>query len=110
MILAVVLLGGLAFFSRDPERSAVGPPGGVSSTADGRAIEVREIALPEFGPSRGPCISLFRSIFDVHVNRHLAPAWSTMLFTGWAGTVTLEDPTLRQTKATGSCSVAGNTA
>jgi phosphatidylserine decarboxylase len=68
-IVAVVLLGGLAFFSRDPERSAVGPAGAVFSPADGRVIEVREIASPEFGPSKGPCISIFLSIFDVHVNR-----------------------------------------
>lgn len=68
-IAAVVLLAVLAFFSRDPERSAVAPPGAILSPADGRVVSVREIASPEFGPSGGPRISIFLSVFDVHVNR-----------------------------------------
>jgi phosphatidylserine decarboxylase len=68
-VAAVVLLAGLAFFSRDPERSVVAPPGAILSPADGRVIGVCVTASPELGPSGGPCISIFLSILDVHVNR-----------------------------------------
>jgi phosphatidylserine decarboxylase len=68
-IAAVVLLAGLAFFSRDPERWVVAAPGAILSPADGRVIGVRWVASPEVGPSGGPCISIFLSILDVHVNR-----------------------------------------
>lgn len=67
-IASVVLLAVLAFFSRDPERDAIAPPGAILSPADGRIIEV-ESASPALGPTKGPCISIFLSIFDVHVNR-----------------------------------------
>jgi phosphatidylserine decarboxylase len=68
-IAAVVLLAILAFFCRDPERKAIARPGAILSPADGRIIEVLESASPSLGPTKGPCISIFLSIFDVHVNR-----------------------------------------
>ena len=68
-IAAVVLLAGLAFFSCDPERWVVAPPCAILSPADGRVIGVRWAATLELGPSEGPCISIFLSILDVHVNR-----------------------------------------
>lgn len=68
---ATLLLLGLfcAFFFRDPERAI--PPGDtlVLSPADGRVVKVG--AAPEGSPA-GPGaqqISIFLSIFDVHVNR-----------------------------------------
>jgi phosphatidylserine decarboxylase len=68
-IAALVLLAVLAFFSRDPERSAVAPPDAILSPADGRVIEVRDMAASEVGASEGPCISIFLSVFDAHINR-----------------------------------------
>ena len=68
-IAALVLLAVLAFFSRDPERSAVASPDAILSPADGRVVEVREMTAPEVGAGEGPCISIFLSVFDVHVNR-----------------------------------------
>jgi len=68
-VAAIVLCAALAFFSRDPERSAVAEPDAILSPADGRVIEVHELAASEVGASEGPCISIFLSVFDVHVNR-----------------------------------------
>jgi phosphatidylserine decarboxylase len=75
-IAAMVLLAGVAFLSRDPERSVDAPPGAILSPADGRVIGIRWAAFPELGPSGGPCISIFLSILDVHVNR--APCAGTV--------------------------------
>ena len=68
-IAAIILLAVLTFFSRDPERFAAAPPDAVLSPADGRVIEIRERAASVVGASEGPCISIFLSLFDVHVNR-----------------------------------------
>lgn len=53
----------LAFF-RDPERRIVAEPGVVLAPADGRVARI----VPESEGS-GPTISIFLSIFNVHINR-----------------------------------------
>ena len=65
---AVLLLicAGVAFFFRDPERLPPVEPGVVVSPADGRIMEVCEETL---GGRPGRRISIFLSIWDVHVNR-----------------------------------------
>ena len=58
-----------AFFFRDPERR---PPEGeneVVAPADGRVIAIDEVDEPEFIGGRAKRISIFLSVFDVHVNR-----------------------------------------
>ena len=60
-LFAAVLV--LSFF-RDPERAVPGEPGVVLSPADGRVVRIQE---PEQG--RGPTISIFLSVFNVHINR-----------------------------------------
>jgi phosphatidylserine decarboxylase len=58
-----------AFFFRDPERSVPQEGGLVVSPADGKVVQV--IPAPE-GNALGPGatqISIFLSIFDVHINR-----------------------------------------
>ncbi len=65
---AIVLLFVLFFF-RDPERAVPGGTERVVSPADGRVVEVAEI--DELEVMGGACrrISIFLSIFDVHVQR-----------------------------------------
>jgi len=61
---ALVLSGFVAFFFRDPVREIPGGPGVLVSPADGKVTEVRAL-----GPSGGTRISIFLSLFDVHINR-----------------------------------------
>ena len=62
----LLICGGVAFFFRDPERLPPAEPGVVVSPADGRIMEVSEETL---GGRPGRRISIFLSIWDVHVNR-----------------------------------------
>jgi len=82
LILAAILLGWLTtpvwaiiplllaafflWFFRDPERAIPQDPGAVVSPADGKVTEVSTIMVGD-----QPCqrISIFLSVFDVHVNR-----------------------------------------
>jgi len=65
---AVLLVLGafVLFFFRDPERTSPSDPDLIVSPADGRVMEVVDEAR---GESSGRRISIFLSIFDVHVNR-----------------------------------------
>ncbi len=62
VLLAVFFL----WFFRDPERPIPSDPGLVVSPADGLVTETAEISTPN-GPRKR--ISIFLSVFDVHVNR-----------------------------------------
>ena len=62
----LLLCASVAFFFRDPERLPPAEPGVVVSPADGRIMEIRD----EVWDGRpGRRISIFLSIWDVHVNR-----------------------------------------
>ncbi|MGC2253017.1 MAG: phosphatidylserine decarboxylase, partial [Candidatus Acidiferrales bacterium] len=64
---AFVILGlFVLYFFRDPERQIPSEPGAVVSPADGRIVEVVDEPL---GGRPGKRISIFLSVFDVHVNR-----------------------------------------
>ncbi|MCX7819127.1 MAG: phosphatidylserine decarboxylase [Kiritimatiellae bacterium] len=67
--LATVAAGAMAWFFRDPPRNVPADPDALLSGADGRVMEIAEESEPEF--IRGPAvrISVFLSLFDVHVNR-----------------------------------------
>jgi phosphatidylserine decarboxylase len=54
------------FFFRDPQRTPPPDPDTIVSPADGRVMEIVEESL---GARPGRRISVFLSIFDVHVNR-----------------------------------------
>ncbi len=54
------------YFFRDPQRQVPSAPDAVVSPADGRVMEIVDEAL---GERAGKRISIFLSIFDVHVNR-----------------------------------------
>src|SRR5579864_4326415 len=54
------------WFFRDPERAVPEEPGALVSPADGKVTDVAPITV---GNSRWTRISIFLSVFDVHVNR-----------------------------------------
>jgi phosphatidylserine decarboxylase len=58
----------LAFF-RDPERHIPADPAALLSPADGTVTHVGEIDDPDFPDGRAFRISIFLSVFNVHVNR-----------------------------------------
>jgi|SRR5437867_685551 len=61
---ALALSGFVAFFFRDPARDVPGEAGLLVSPADGRVTEVAHAAA-----AKGARISIFLSLFDVHINR-----------------------------------------
>jgi phosphatidylserine decarboxylase len=62
----LLLCAGVAFFFRDPERLPPSEPGMVVSPADGRIMEIADETV---AGCPGRRISIFLSIWDVHVNR-----------------------------------------
>jgi phosphatidylserine decarboxylase len=65
-VLPLILAAFFLWFFRDPERSIPQGAGLIVSPADGKVTEVARISTPD-----GECtrISIFLSVFDVHVNR-----------------------------------------
>jgi phosphatidylserine decarboxylase len=62
----LLICAAVAFFFRDPERLPPAEAGVVVSPADGRVMEITDEA---FQGRPGQRISIFLSIWDVHVNR-----------------------------------------
>ena len=65
-IVPVLLAAFLLWFFRDPQRTVPTGPGLIVSPGDGLVTETAAIATPD-GPRQR--ISIFLSVFDVHVNR-----------------------------------------
>lgn len=65
-ILPLLLAAFFLWFFRDPERVIAQEPGLIVSPADGKVTEVARIQTPEGERQR---VSIFLSVFDVHVNR-----------------------------------------
>jgi phosphatidylserine decarboxylase len=73
--MAVLALTGLlatlfvCYFFRDPDRVTPVVAGGIVSPADGKVLKVERLESTHFAD--GPCqrVSIFMSIFNVHVNR-----------------------------------------
>ena len=65
-IAPLLLAAFFLWFFRDPERAIPAAPGLIVSPGDGLVTETAAIATPE-GPRQR--ISIFLSVFDVHVNR-----------------------------------------
>ena len=57
------------WFFRDPERLAPSDPGAVISPADGSIIAVDQVASPRLLDQPMTRVSVFMSVFNVHVNR-----------------------------------------
>jgi len=68
--IALILTLFVMYFFRDPDRKRQVPEGAILSPADGKIIEVRTVR-PHENPLQLPAlkISIFMSVFDVHVNR-----------------------------------------
>jgi phosphatidylserine decarboxylase len=68
-----VVVGGLTlWFFRDPERrvpEAARQPGALVAPADGRIVQIQRVVEPEFLGGEAVQVSIFLSLFDVHVNR-----------------------------------------
>ena len=65
-VVPLLLAAFFLWFFRDPRRSIPQGPGLVVSPADGKVTEVARISTPEGERLR---LSIFLSVFDVHVNR-----------------------------------------
>jgi phosphatidylserine decarboxylase len=59
----------IIYFFRDPERSIPSDPAALVSPADGTVTHIEEVDEPDFPAGRALRISIFLSIFNVHVNR-----------------------------------------
>jgi len=66
-LLAVTLLVG--HFFRDPQRMATAGEGDIISAADGKVIDISRVETVRFLDRPALKISIFMSVFDVHVNR-----------------------------------------
>jgi phosphatidylserine decarboxylase len=67
-VVAILWLFVLSFF-RDPERVIPADPDAALSPADGTVTDVGEVDEPDFPGGRALRVSMFLSIFNVHVNR-----------------------------------------
>lgn len=71
--LAAILLGGLAAlligFFRDPRRRGSAREIDVLSPADGTVVQILEVPEDSVWPGLTTQVSIFMSVFDVHVNR-----------------------------------------
>jgi len=78
---ALVLVGYLLYFFRDPERTPPSEADAVVAGADGTVAAITEVYEGRY--LKTPCvrISIFLSLFDVHVNR--APISGTSSFRGY---------------------------
>ncbi len=80
LIPAVAWFGGLAtafclYFFRDPDRMVPNGDGLMVSPADGRVLSVAEVTPPEelgLGTAPRTRVTIFLSVFNVHVNRIVA--------------------------------------
>lgn len=72
-VVPAYVLGGLtlftAWFFRNPKRVVPRTPRTIVAPGDGRVIAIEEEYEPRYLKDRGVRVSIFLSIFDVHVNR-----------------------------------------
>lgn len=81
-IIPGVLLAFTLWFFRDPERAVPGNDTEVVAPADGRVMFVREVDEPLFVGGKAIQVSIFLSVFNVHVNR--MPVGGTIGFKQYA--------------------------
>lgn len=68
-VAGLLITGFICFFFRDPDRLIPAGEGLIVSPADGKVIKIEDVTQTPFFD--GPCtrISVFMSVFNVHVNR-----------------------------------------
>ena len=88
VILSAGLLLFCLWFFRDPERKPPSDPSLVVSPADGTVTLVDEVEEEQFFKRRMKRVSIFLSVFDVHVNR--TPIAGDVLFTEGRGGLYLD--------------------
>jgi phosphatidylserine decarboxylase len=88
MVLAAALIVFSLWFFRDPERVPPADPLLAVSPADGTVTLVDEVEEDQFFKRRMKRVSVFLSVFDVHVNR--APIAGEVLFTEGRGGLYLD--------------------
>jgi len=88
MVLAAALIVFSLWFFRDPERIPPADPSLAVSPADGTVTLVDEVEEEQFFKRRMKRVSVFLSVFDVHVNR--SPIAGDVLFTEGRGGLYLD--------------------
>jgi phosphatidylserine decarboxylase len=68
-VLPLIVMLFMAFFFRDPERTIPEGKGIFVSPADGKVILIKDVYEKDYLKADSKEISIFMSIFDVHVNR-----------------------------------------
>jgi phosphatidylserine decarboxylase len=68
-VLGLLLTAFLGWFFRDPDRTPPAEPAAVVSPADGRVVFSGDCPPGRYNPEPGKKVSVFMSVFDVHVNR-----------------------------------------
>lgn len=68
-VVALILTVFVVSFFRDPERTIPEDPTAIVSPADGRVIKACEVAENRFTDGPAMKISIFMTVFNVHVNR-----------------------------------------
>lgn len=74
ILITLAVLSGLfsvfnLLFFRDPQRTVPQNPNAIISPADGKIIQITEVDEHDFFKSRVKRVSIFLSVFNVHVNR-----------------------------------------
>ena len=64
-----LLLLFIIFFFRDPDRITPEGEGIIISAADGKVVLIKEVSFPELSDEKLIQVSVFLSVFNVHVNR-----------------------------------------
>ena len=68
-VLFLLLFFGTILFFRDPDRSAPAAPNLIVAAADGKIMDITEVAENEVLKTKTRRVGIFLSIFDVHTNR-----------------------------------------
>ena len=78
-VLTTILLGWIVYFFRDPEREPASPaPEWILAPADGKVTDIERVEEPYFFKGQALRVSMFLSLFDVHVQR--SPYQGTVQF------------------------------
>lgn len=79
LLLANISAGYMLFFFRDPDRATPSDPGLIVAAASGKLAKIAEVYEGEYLKTDTVRISIFLSLFDVHVNRFPIGGKSTFM-------------------------------